>query len=343
MLKKYIEQTVAKEYKVYDSVEEPENRRVTTPYIDDQYLVKGSGTTKNRYYTKLGRYYNLEDEYDDTLLFESRFEGGNLHQAYRVGEYEYNLYMQSDTGFAKSKQWFYFRITNITKGAKYRFNINNFQNADSQYRQGMRPLFYSTAWSKTSKLGWYRDGFNIQYFQNHLPKPEGATGFQSTLTFEVIFNHDTDKVFIANSYPYVYTDLINYLEKQVCTKENEDLVRKSVLCKSQAGNDCYQLTITNFKSKEEDIAKREAIVFTGRAHPGESVASYVMEGAINFLLQKKSRRAQFLRDNFVFKIVPMLNADGVINGNQRSCLNGLDFNRQWQYPSAQAPEIAATK
>lgn len=39
----------------------------------------------------------------------------------------------------------------------------------------------------------------------------------------------------------------------------------------------------------------------------------------------------------------MLNADGVINGNQRSCLNGLDFNRQWQHPSSMAPEIAATK
>lgn len=39
----------------------------------------------------------------------------------------------------------------------------------------------------------------------------------------------------------------------------------------------------------------------------------------------------------------MLNADGVVNGNQRSCLSGLDFNRQWSNPSDQAPEIMATK
>lgn len=176
-----------------------------------------------------------------------------------------------------------------------------------------------------------------------MPKPEGAAGHQSTLTFEVIFNHDTDSVYIANSYPYTYTDLMNFLEKQVCTEENAHCVRRSVLCKSTAGNDCYQLLITNFNSSETEIAKREAIIFTARAHPGETVASYVLEGAVSFLIQKKSKRAAFLRDNFIFKIVPMLNADGVINGNQRSCLNGLDFNRQWQTPSAQAPEIAAAK
>ena len=32
--------------------------------------------------------------------------------------------------------------------------------------------------------------------------------------------------------------------------------------------------------------------------------------------------AKILRDNFVFKIVPMLNPDGVINGNYRCSLAG---------------------
>ena len=113
---------MSKEYKVYDSVEAPAERQASSPYINEQHRVKKGGDgSKDRYYTQLAQYYDLEDEYDDTLIFESRFESGNLHQAHRVGEYEYNLYMQSDTGFAKSKQWFYFRISNITKGAKYRF------------------------------------------------------------------------------------------------------------------------------------------------------------------------------------------------------------------------------
>lgn len=37
--------------------------------------------------------------------------------------------------------------------------------------------------------------------------------------------------------------------------------------------------------------------------------------------------AKYLRNNFVFKIIPMLNPDGVIVGNNRTSLSGLDLNR----------------
>ena len=40
-----------------------------------------------------------------------------------------------------------------------------------------------------------------------------------------------------------------------------------------------------------------------------------------------------LRDKFVFKIIPMLNPDGVIYGNYRSSLMGVDLNRRWKNPS----------
>jgi len=38
-------------------------------------------------------------------------------------------------------------------------------------------------------------------------------------------------------------------------------------------------------------------------------------------------------DNFIFKIVPMVNPDGVILGNTRCSLVGQDLNRQWQDPT----------
>ena len=54
--------------------------------------------------------------------------------------------------------------------------------------------------------------------------------------------------------------------------------------------------------------------------------------------------AKYLRNNFVFKIIPMLNPDGVIIGNYRCSLSGLDSNRQWIAPSMkQCPENCATK
>ena len=39
---------------------------------------------------------------------------------------------------------------------------------------------------------------------------------------------------------------------------------------------------------------------------------------------------QLLRDMFVFKIVPMLNPDGVIVGNYRCSLAGRDLNRNYK-------------
>lgn len=58
------------------------------------------------------------------------------------------------------------------------------------------------------------------------------------------------------------------------------------------------------------------------------MASYIIEYIIDFLLGN-SPAARSLRENFVFKIVPMLNIDGVIIGNYRCNLSGADLNRQW--------------
>jgi len=67
-------------------------------------------------------------------------------------------------------------------------------------------------------------------------------------------------------------------------------------------------------------------VITSRVHPGETVASYKVEGLINFLLSDNPK-ACYMRKKFIFYIIPMLNPDGVINGNYRCSLAGCDLNR----------------
>lgn len=70
----------------------------------------------------------------------------------------------------------------------------------------------------------------------------------------------------------------------------------------------------------------------------------MMWGVINFLTDPDSEEARILRENFVFKIIPMLNPDGVINGNYRSSLAGCDLNRRWKTPSESIhPTIFHTK
>lgn len=76
------------------------------------------------------------------------------------------------------------------------------------------------------------------------------------------------------------------------------------------------LIITSFNSDgdAEAIKHRKGIVISSRVHPGESNSSYMMKGVIDYLTGP-TLNAKILRDNFVFKIVPMLNPDGVIIGN----------------------------
>ena len=106
---------------------------------------------------------------------------------------------------------------------------------------------------------------------------------------------------------------------------------RNLLCRTIAGNKCEYLTITNRVPYEVD-KKKEAVVITARTHPGESNGSWMMKGAIDFLISNDPKASE-LRDKYVFKIVPMMNPDGVINGNYRCSLAGCDLNRRWKYPS----------
>jgi murein tripeptide amidase MpaA len=70
------------------------------------------------------------------------------------------------------------------------------------------------------------------------------------------------------------------------------------------------------------------MVICARVHPGETVASFIMEGFLDFITGN-SPEAIDLRRRVVFKIVPMSNPDGVIAGNYRTSLSGNDLNRKF--------------
>ncbi len=71
---------------------------------------------------------------------------------------------------------------------------------------------------------------------------------------------------------------------------------------------------------------------SARVHPGETNGSWMMKGLIDFLCSDLPD-AMLLREKYVFKIIPMLNPDGVIHGNYRCSLLGCDLNRRWKSPS----------
>lgn len=154
---------------------------------------------------------------------------------------------------------------------------------------------------------------------------------------------DGDTLYVAYTYPYTYTDLQLYLRKLEADPVRRNRFRRRVLCTTLAGNDCDLITITSFAADAAAMAARKGVVISARVHPGECNASWMMQGFIDYLTGP-SLDAKILRDNFVFKIVPMLNPDGVIVGNYRCSLAGVDLNRWWKSPSRKLhPTVWHTK
>ena len=77
-------------------------------------------------------------------------------------------------------------------------------------------------------------------------------------------------------------------------------------------------------------------------HPGETPASFGIKGAIDFLMDQTSSQARLLREMFVFKIIPMINPDGVQRGHFRTDGFGKNLNRYYCDPEPrQQPSVFA--
>ena len=101
------------------------------------------------------QYYTPENSSDKTLVFESRFESGNLNLAVKVSDSEYNLILQNDINTNGHTQWFFFRVGNTRKGQKVKFNMLNLAKSDSLYNYGMKVLCFSEKEKKESDREWF--------------------------------------------------------------------------------------------------------------------------------------------------------------------------------------------
>eukprot|EP00747_Dinoflagellata_sp_TGD_P023896 gnl/TRDRNA2_/TRDRNA2_130159_c2_seq2.p1 gnl/TRDRNA2_/TRDRNA2_130159_c2~~gnl/TRDRNA2_/TRDRNA2_130159_c2_seq2.p1 ORF type:complete len:767 (+),score=128.90 gnl/TRDRNA2_/TRDRNA2_130159_c2_seq2:247-2301(+) len=82
---------------------------------------------------------------------------------------------------------------------------------------------------------------------------------------------------------------------------------------------------------------RRIVFISARVHPGETPGQFAFFGFLEFILSDDAR-AKLLRQFFIFKLVPMLNPDGVARGHTRANANGLDLNRCYASPTPQEHE-----
>ena len=166
-------------------------------------------------------------------------------------------------------------------------------------------------------------------------------------------------------------------------ENHPDIVTRECLGTSIQGRNLDMVTITRQEEiKEEEEGrevKKRTILVMARLHPGESPASYVVQGMppheetrsrifvfisglMDFLVSKHKIAAE-LREKLIFKVslslsssivrthlilmlkvIPMMNPDGVYLGNYRGNLLGIDLNRIWDNCSPHAhPTAAAVK
>ena len=96
------------------------------------------------------------------------------------------------------------------------------------------------------------------------------------------------------------------------------------LWKTVSNHPCYALKISN--ASQED--NKKCVFITCRVHPGESNASFMMEGILNQILWSHDVKSKF---NYI--VIPCLNPDGVYYGKYRWNMIGSDLNRVWNCPS----------
>ena len=81
-----------------------------------------------------------------------------------------------------------------------------------------------------------------------------------------------------------------------------------------------------------------------RQHPGETMAEWWMEGALERLIDPADPVARDLRDRCTLHIVPNMNPDGSARGHLRTNAAGVNLNREWATPSLEkSPEVLCVR
>jgi murein tripeptide amidase MpaA len=81
-----------------------------------------------------------------------------------------------------------------------------------------------------------------------------------------------------------------------------------------------------------------------RQHPGETMAEWWMEGALEKLTDVDDPVTRVLLRECTFRVVPNMNPDGSRRGHLRTNAAGVNLNREWHEPTAEkSPEVLCVR
>ena len=232
------------------------------------------------------------------LTISSAFDAGNIRVVKQDGD-SADLEIVKDH-MSDFYQWFYFRLAGGA-GREVTLRITNC--GGSAYPHGWPD--YKAAVS-TDREEWLR----VQ-----------DTRYEDGV-LTIRFTPATDCVWLA----YFAPDSMERHHDLIATYSSLPIVEYSSLGKSLDGQDIDRLTIGEGKLN---------VWLYARQHPGESMAEWWMEGALEKLTDPDDPVARVLRSECTFRIVPNMNPDGSRRGHLRTNAVGVNLNREWHAPSAE--------
>ncbi|NIB42664.1 carboxypeptidase family protein [Pseudomaricurvus alkylphenolicus] len=236
----------------------------------------------------------------------SHFDGGSIDVVNQEDIRNIELRLRSDNK-ADFSQWFYFGL-HCQVGDNHQLNINNA--GSSSYPQGWEGYKVCASYDRDN---WFR-----------IPTRYDGTN----LEFEI--KPESDLIYFAYFPPYSFERHLNLLAKVQLSEQ------ASIRC---LGHSVEGRPLSLIKVGEQGSDKA-VIWMTARQHPGETMAEWFIEGALERLLDSSDAIANDALDRAVFYLVPNMNPDGGVLGNLRTNAKGENLNRAWSAPSlVNSPEV----
>ena len=156
----------------------------------------------------------------------------------------------------------------------------------------------------------------------------------SSQDFTWRFAKDQNEVWFSQTIPYAQSDWEAFIAAH--EKDRGRLFETSVLCTSRKGR-----AVETARFGRLDGQAPFRLFFSSRHHCGESTATYVLEGVCASVFRDDALGA-WLRANAEIRVVPFVDKDGVVDGDQGKNRRPHDHARDYNEDRAQIyPEVAA--
>lgn len=150
-------------------------------------------------------------------------------------------------------------------------------------------------------------------------------------SFVYAFPEDADEVWFYQAWPYAPSDWDRFLAAHESVRGK--WFESSVLCRSRKGRE-----VPKARFGRLDGTARHRVYMCSRHHCGETMGTMVVEGAAAAFLAD-DELGRWLRENVELLVVPFVDFDGVVDGDQGKCRAPHDHNRDYQaflYPETKA-------